>query len=192
MTTTTAKAMATATFLVYVITALGLTMTLATTANANAADSSSQPQKQQQQHHQHHRSRQSDTETHRLNPSSSHSSHRPHAAAAAAPPPPPAPLESCDAVKEAFVSRGIGAGHLVLTAPASGSGLKHCPSPRTCCREAMVRRYQNSIVQDYDSVVGHVVAPLKGLLHQSIADFEHHFDQLLQISLNKTNHLFQV
>ena len=95
-------------------------------------------------------------------------------------------------MKEAFVSRGIGAGHLVLTAPASGSGLKHCPSPRTCCREAMVRRYQNSIVQDYDSVVGHVVAPLKGLLHQSIADFEHHFDQLLQISLNKTNHLFQV
>ena len=160
--------MAPATFIVYVITALGLTMTFV------AADSS-----QQKHHHQPH---------HQHTPHRKSSHHRQQHPSPAA----PSPLQSCDAVKEAFVSQGIGAAHLVPDEPMSGSGLKHCPSPRTCCREAMVHRYQNSIVRDYDSVVENVMAPLQAQLQQSIAEFEHHFNRLLQISLNKTNHLFQV
>lgn len=170
--------MAPTTFIVYVITALGLTITFSL-----AADSSSQQRKnhhhQQQQppHHQH--------SGHQQHPHRKSSHHRQH------PPSPTAPLESCEAVKRAFVDDGIGAAHLVPHKPIPGSSLKRCPSPETCCREAMVHRYQNSIVRDYDSVLANVVAPLKAQLQRSIAQFEHHFNQLLQISLNNTNNLFQ-
>lgn len=153
------------TLIVYVITALGLLLTRV------HADSS-----QQKHHHQPNHSGQQPQQHHRK---SSHQQHQ------------NTPLESCNVVRQTFVDRGIGPGHLVPQEPLSGSGLKQCPSPRTCCRDATVHRYQNSIVQDYDSVLSNVMAPLKALLEESITDFETHFNQLLQISLNKTNHLFQ-
>ena len=100
--------------------------------------------------------------------------------------------DSCDAVRTAFVGARIGPAHMVPRVPSAGAGLKHCPSARTCCREPMVHRYQNSIVKDYHSVVAGVTAPLNALLHNSRNDFELHFENLLKISLNKTNNLFQV